>query len=67
MAGAGLAIVHPAGTNWVLVKGSHDSGTVHGVYGPYTEEHAGWLMRELLELSSYNWTMTELQTGPEGA
>lgn len=61
------AIVHPPGTNWVLVKGSHDSGTIHGVYGPYTEEHTDWLMRELLDCSSYNWTKAELQTWTERA
>jgi hypothetical protein len=59
------AIVHPAGTNWVLVKGHHDSGTIKGVYGPYTEQQADWLLAEILDCSSYNWTKTRLR--PDGA
>lgn len=50
---------------WVLVKGWHDSGTIDGVYGPYTEAHIDWLMQGLLEYSSGNWTKIKLSGGPE--
>lgn len=62
-AGLESSIVHPAGTNWVLVKGSHDSGTIHGVYGPYSELQADWLLTHFLDCSTYNWTKAELQEG----
>jgi hypothetical protein len=50
---------------WVLVKGWHDQGGVEGVYGPYTEDFADWLLGHLLECSSCNWTKAKLSTGPE--
>lgn len=50
---------------WVLVKGWHDSGGVEGVYGPYTEAHADWLLGSLLDGSTHNWTKVKLSSGPE--
>ena len=58
------AIVHPAGTTWVLVKGWHDSGTLEGVFGPYSQDHAEWLLKEMLDNSTNNWTLMQLATGP---
>ena len=58
------AIVHPAGTKFVLIKGYYDSGVIDGVYGPYTKEHAEWLLSGMLECSASNWTLAEMQTGP---
>jgi hypothetical protein len=63
----------PSGTvreeppNWVLVKGYHDSGTIDGVYGPYTEAHADWLLSDLLSNAYGNWTKVKLASGPENA
>lgn len=51
--------------NWVLVKGYHDSGTIDGVYGPYTEAYTDWLLTTVLDCSSYNWTKVKLSSGPE--
>ena len=50
---------------WVLVKGYHDSGTIDGVFGPYTEDYADWLLAEPLSNSYGNWTKVRLQSGPE--
>lgn len=50
---------------WVLVKGWHDSGTIEAVLGPYTKERAEWIKATLLDESTYNWTVIELQGGPE--
>ncbi|MGH3220040.1 MAG: hypothetical protein ACRDPY_15270 [Streptosporangiaceae bacterium] len=51
---------------WVLVKGWHDNGGVEAAYGPYTEEHARWLLTGMLEGTYHNWTLAELQAGPPG-
>lgn len=51
--------------NWVLVKGYHDSGTIDGVYGPYTEAYTDWLLAEPLGNSYGNWTKVKLSSGPE--
>lgn len=53
------------GTDWVLVKGYHDSGTIDGVFGPYTEQYADWLLSDALDCSSCNWTKAKLKNGPE--
>lgn len=55
----------PDSRRWVLVKGYRDSGTIDGVYGPYAEEYADWLLAGLLEYHSSNWTKVKLSTGPE--
>jgi hypothetical protein len=58
----------PEQANWVLVKGYHDSGTIDGVFGPYAEAHADWLLGDLLGGSTYgNWTKVKLSSGPEEA
>lgn len=49
----------------MLVKGWHDQGGVEGVYGLYSEEQADWILRELLDCSSCNWTKARLAAGPE--
>lgn len=54
-----------APAEWVLVKGYHDSCTIDDVFGPYTEEHANWLLRNMLDCSPNNWTMVKLSSGPE--
>lgn len=48
------------------MKGYYDSGTIDGVFGPYTETHADWLLTRILDCSSYNWTKAKLGIGPEG-
>lgn len=50
---------------WVLVQGYHDSGTIDSVIGPYTEEHADWLLSGLLASSYSNWTKVKLSSGPK--
>lgn len=50
---------------WVLVKGYHDGGTIDGVYGPYTEAHADWLLSGPLDGNYSNWTKHKLSSGPE--
>jgi hypothetical protein len=57
-------VILPPREEWVLVKGWHDSGTIDGVYGPYTEERARWLMGGMLEYASANWTLAGVQSGP---
>jgi hypothetical protein len=52
-------------TSWVLVKGYHDSGTIDGVYGPYAEAYADWLLAGPLEFTADNWTKVKLSSGPE--
>lgn len=55
------AHLHTTATaDWVLVKGSHDSGTIDGVFGPYSEARAGWLLANMLDTSYSNWTKIEL-------
>ena len=55
--------------SYVLVKGTPDSDTIQAVYGPYTEAHAAWIMRELLCESYGRWTLMELAsfTEPQAA
>jgi hypothetical protein len=52
-------------TRWVLVEGYHDSGTINGVYGPYTEAYIDWLLAAPLQYHSGNWTKVKLSDGPE--
>lgn len=52
---------------WVLVHGQHDSGTIEGVFGPYTEEHADWLLGSMLNATYGNWTKARLSSGPESS
>jgi hypothetical protein len=52
---------------WVLVQGYHDSGTIDGVYGPYTEAEADWLLAGPLSSSYGNLTKVKLSRGPEEA
>ena len=56
--------LNPAPRWFVLVKGHHDSGTIDGVFGPYTEKLCDWLLGNVLDCSSYNWTKVRLQDGP---
>lgn len=59
-----MIVLHPD-ARFALVKGYHDSGTIDGVYGPYTEAYIDWLLSGLLEYSSGNWTKVKLSSGPE--
>lgn len=59
------AAFDPPEPRWVLVKGYHDSGTIDGVYGPYTEEYADWLLGNVLDGTYSNWTKARLSSGPE--
>lgn len=52
---------------WVLVKGYYDTGTIDGVFGPYTEAEADWLLSNALDTSYSNWTKARLSDGPEGS
>jgi len=54
--------VWPA-ARWVLVKGYHDSGTIDGVFGPYTEAHADWLLSTVLDLQQLDQDQTQHGTG----
>lgn len=49
---------------WVLVEGCHDSGSINGVYGPYTEAYIDWLLAAPLQYHSGNWTKVKLSSGP---
>lgn len=51
--------------SWVLIKGYHDSGTIDGVYGPYTEAYIDWLLAEPLSNGYGNLTKIKLSSGPE--
>ena len=57
-------VVLPPRRNWVLVKGFHDSGAIDGVFGPYTKEHAEWLLNGMLDRTGFNWTLAEMQAAP---
>ena len=52
--------LNPSLRDHVLIKGWHDQGGVEAVYGPYTKPQAEWLLTELLENSTYNWTLVKL-------
>lgn len=56
--------VWPA-ANWVLVQGCSGSDSIDGVYGPYTEAHADWLLKGPLASSYAYWTKHKLSSGPE--
>lgn len=54
-----------SGVHWVLVKGDHDSSTIHGAYGPYSEAYVDWLLFTVLSGSTGSWTKIKLSSGPE--
>lgn len=64
MAGGRPHIVLQPRQDWVLIKGFHDSGAINGVFGPYTKEHAEWLLNGMLDCTGFNWTLAEMKAAP---
>ena len=50
---------------WVLVKGVPGSDAIDGVYGPFTEAYADWVLHTLASDSYAYWTRHKLSSGPE--
>jgi len=48
----------------VLVKGYHDSGTIDGVYGPFTRSQVDFLA-EISDRGVNNYTIMELSQWPD--
>jgi hypothetical protein len=47
----------------VIIKGWHDSGTIDGVYGPYSQAEAQWIYEEfLVNGGGNNWTIAKIAT-----
>lgn len=48
---------------FVLTKGWHDAPGIDGVFGPYSEAEADWLLA-MMDPPTQNWQKHELQRGP---